>query len=114
MTPAFPSPRAAWISVAVLFVYSVFAMVDRQIMTMLVDPIRRDLGISDVDIPFGAVFRTAVNGHILKASLTNWSRMWGYIACSSVSRVIHLFELLKTGPRAAGFAVLTLITSLTH
>lgn len=49
MTASFPAPRTAWTIVAVLFVYSVFAMVDRQIMAMLVDPIRRDLGISDVE-----------------------------------------------------------------
>lgn len=44
------SGRTAWLTVAILFVFSVFAMVDRQIMTMLVDPIRKDLGISDVQI----------------------------------------------------------------
>jgi MFS family permease len=43
-----PARGRAWATVAVLFIFYIFAMVDRQVMTMLVDPIRRELGISDV------------------------------------------------------------------
>jgi MFS family permease len=45
---AYPSARVAWGTVFVLFVFYIFAMVDRQVMTMLVDPIRHELNLSDV------------------------------------------------------------------
>jgi MFS family permease len=45
---AYPSARVAWGTVFVLFIFYIFAMVDRQVMTMLVDPIRHELNISDV------------------------------------------------------------------
>jgi len=45
--PASPSPRYAWYVVAVLTLIYVFSFIDRQILNLLVAPIRRDLGIGD-------------------------------------------------------------------
>jgi MFS family permease len=45
--PQWPSRRKAWTLVAVLMAAYTCAFVDRQILTLLVEPIRRDLGISD-------------------------------------------------------------------
>lgn len=42
-----PSPTLAWFAVAVLMVAYTSSFIDRQILTLLVDPIRRDLAISD-------------------------------------------------------------------
>src|ERR1700738_494887 len=39
-----------WFVVAVLTLVYVFSFIDRQILTMLVRPIRRDLGISDTQM----------------------------------------------------------------
>jgi len=47
---SYPSAPVAWGTVVILFVFYIFAMVDRQVMTMLVDPIRRDLKIGDVQV----------------------------------------------------------------
>jgi MFS family permease len=47
---ASPPARIGWTTVLILFVFYVFAMVDRQVMAMLVDPIRHDLNISDVKV----------------------------------------------------------------
>jgi len=46
----FPSPGYAWYVVAVLTIAYIVSFIDRQIMGFLVDPIRRDLGISDKQI----------------------------------------------------------------
>lgn len=42
-----PVPRLAWYAIAVLTLANISSFVDRQILTLLVGPIRRDLGISD-------------------------------------------------------------------
>lgn len=43
------SRARAWWGVGVLVVFYLFAFVDRQILALLVGPIRRDLGVSDVE-----------------------------------------------------------------
>lgn len=44
------SPRTAWTAVAVLLVLYALAMLDRQIIALLVQPIRADFGVSDFQI----------------------------------------------------------------
>lgn len=43
-------PVTAWGTVAILNVFYIFAMLDRQIVSMIVDPIKADLGLTDVQI----------------------------------------------------------------
>lgn len=46
-------PRAsisAWWTLSVLYVFHIFSFIDRQIITMLVNPIKADLGLSDTEI----------------------------------------------------------------
>lgn len=45
-----PPPAQGWYAVGVLIVVYLAALVDRQIMTLLVQPIRRDLGLSDTQL----------------------------------------------------------------
>jgi MFS family permease len=47
---AYPAPRYAWYVVAILMLANISAQVDRQILTLLVDPIKRDLLVSDTQI----------------------------------------------------------------
>jgi len=60
----YPAPRYAWYVVAVLMLANLSAQVDRQILALLVDPIKRDLQISDaqmgllVGLPFGLFYAT--------------------------------------------------------
>jgi MFS family permease len=51
-------PRAAWTAVFVFMVLYTFAYLDRQVLVLLVDPIRADLGITDFQISIlqGAAF----------------------------------------------------------
>jgi MFS family permease len=40
----------SWLAVLILLIIYVFGMIDRQVMTMMVDPIRKEMGISDVEV----------------------------------------------------------------
>jgi MFS family permease len=46
--PPFPAPRVAWYATGILAVLIWLSVLDRFIITLLVGPIKRDLGISDV------------------------------------------------------------------
>lgn len=46
----YPSPRVAWGAVAILFILGAVAFLDRQIISLMVDDIRRDLAISDFQV----------------------------------------------------------------
>lgn len=48
--PPYPRPAYAWYVVGVLFIAYTFSFIDRQIISLMVDPIRRDLQISDTQI----------------------------------------------------------------
>lgn len=58
MTPSAPSPRLrdaltagqAWYIVAVLTLANVSGFVDRQILSLLVEPLKRDLGVTDTQV----------------------------------------------------------------
>ena len=49
-TAPWPSPLRAWIVVGLLMVAYTSSFIDRQIMSLLVEPIRADLGITDKDV----------------------------------------------------------------
>ena len=61
---AWPSPGYAWYVVIVLFLCSIFSFLDRQILSLLVEEIRRDLGLSEVQVgwlqgaPFAIFYAT--------------------------------------------------------
>jgi MFS family permease len=50
VTTAYPRRSYAWIVVAILIATAVLSYTDRQVLSLLVDPIRGDLGISDTQI----------------------------------------------------------------
>lgn len=126
--PPLPSPRIAWLTVGILFVYSVFAMVDRQIMTMLVDPIRRDLGISDIQASLllglsFALFYTTIGlamGWLAdrmsrRALIAVSVALWGAAsaACGLASSFTELFlarMLVGVGEAALGPAAYSMIS----
>jgi MFS family permease len=49
-TDAFPPSRHAWYAVGILTLANVSAFIDRQVLGLLVAPIRRDLGITDTEM----------------------------------------------------------------
>ena len=50
MQTPWPAPRQAWYAVLVLMVAYLFSYIDRQILSMLVGPIRADLGLTDTEV----------------------------------------------------------------
>jgi MFS family permease len=47
---SYPTPFAAWYSVAVLMVMYIFSFIDRSTIALLVEPMKRDLQISDTQV----------------------------------------------------------------
>ncbi len=56
----YPAPNYAWYVVGVLTLFYIFSFIDRQILNLMVGPIRRDLGISDTQISLLMGFGFAV------------------------------------------------------
>ncbi len=60
-----PSPLRGWLVVGLLFLAAIIAYTDRQVLSLLVDPVRADLGLSDADLAllmgpaFAAVYGVA-------------------------------------------------------
>lgn len=50
MTASAGERRGAWISVAILALAYVLSYMDRQVLSLLIEPVRRDLGISDTEV----------------------------------------------------------------
>lgn len=46
----YPAPPMAWLTVAILFLLYILSLTDRNIMALMVGPIKRDLGLSDLQI----------------------------------------------------------------
>jgi MFS family permease len=104
--PAYPSPAWAWYTVAVLLCAYIFSFIDRQILNLLVAPVRRDLGITDTQmslligfsfalfysvlgLPFGRLADSVNRPRLIFAGMLIWSLMTG--GCGLVSSYWQLF-----------------------
>ncbi|GGI77091.1 MFS transporter [Polymorphobacter multimanifer] len=103
--PPYPSRPRAWGVVLILFATAVLAYTDRQVLSLLVDPIRADLGISDTQIslllgfafaliygiagiPLGFLADRSSRRNLIVAGVAIWSV--GTLACA----VAPSFEML--------------------
>ena len=101
-----PSLAYAWLVVAILMLAYVFSFVDRQILSLLVGPIRRDLGISDTQmslllgfsfavfytlmgIPLGRLADRTSRRGLIAAGLLVWSAMTAL--CGATKNYAQLF-----------------------
>ncbi|MBL8629221.1 MAG: MFS transporter, partial [Rhodospirillaceae bacterium] len=50
LSHSYPSPAKAWWAMVVLFLAYTLSFIDRTILALLVEPLRRDLGLSDTEI----------------------------------------------------------------
>ncbi len=108
---AYPPLGYAWYVVAVLTIAYIFAFVDRQILNLLVGPIRRDLRISDTQmsllmgfsfaifyslfgIPLGRLADSRSRRSIIAAGMILWSVL---TAACGVARSFWHFLLLRMG-----------------
>lgn len=103
---AFPRPGLAWFTVALLTMAYVLSFIDRQILSLLVAPIRRDLAISDTQmsllmgfsfavfytfcgIPLGRLADTASRRWIVTLGVAFWSAATA--ACGMAHHYWQLF-----------------------
>ena len=103
-----PYPRRgyAWTVVAILIGTAVLSYTDRQVLSLLVDPVRRDLGISDTEvslllgtafavvyglagIPFGLLADRVSRRNLIFAGVLVWSV--GTVACGCAQSFAQLF-----------------------
>src|SRR5450432_122986 len=94
---AYPRRPYAWAVVAILFATAILSYTDRQVLTLLVDPIRSDLGISDTQmslllgtafaviygiagVPLGFLADRASRRNLIFAGVIVWST--GTLACA--------------------------------
>jgi predicted MFS family arabinose efflux permease len=94
-----------WYALAVLFVVYVFNFIDRSILSILAEPIKRDMGLSDsqigfmggiafavfytfLGIPIARLADTGVRRNILAVCLAIWSGMTA--VCGYAQNFIHL------------------------
>ncbi|MDX2154285.1 MAG: MFS transporter [Bryobacteraceae bacterium] len=110
-TPPPADTRHSWYLVAILGVVSIFAFIDRQILSLLVQPVRRDLAISDTQmslllgfsfalfftlfaIPIGRLADRRSRRGVLAAGLAGWSFC---TAACGVARTFGQMMLLRMG-----------------
>jgi MFS family permease len=89
---AAPGPSARWASLGLLIVAAILSFVDRQIVSLLVGPIKADLGLTDVEIslvqglafalfyaiaalPFGMLVDRVSRRWVLALGIIGWSIM---------------------------------------
>ena len=109
--PPYPRPAYAWYVVGVLMVVYVFSFMDRQILGLLVGPIKRDLDISDTQLsylmglsfavfytffgmPMGRLADSVSRRGLIVAGLFAWSLMTA--GCGLATRYWQ-FLLLRMG-----------------
>ena len=87
-----PNPRYAWYVVAVLTLANTVSFIDRQILSLLVEPIRADLGLSDTQISllqgFAFVIFYSVMGIPIARLADSKNRKWVIIAGVTVWSVM--------------------------
>lgn len=126
--PPFPPIGYAWYVVGVLMIIYVFSFIDRQILSLLVGPIKRDLDISDFQmsllmgfsfalfytvfgLPIGRLADNTSRRGIIAVGLTVWSLMTA--GCGIVTRYWQFLIMrmgVGVGEAALGPSAFSLIT----
>jgi MFS family permease len=111
VAPSYPNVNYAWYSVGVLVVAYTFSFIDRQILSLLVGPMRRDLQITDTEVsllqgfifaifytlfglPIGRMVDSRSRVTIISLGIFFWSLMTGLCG---VARVYWQLLLFRTG-----------------
>jgi MFS family permease len=105
-TASYPSAARAWTSVFILFLTAVLAYTDRQVLSLLVDPVKHDLAINDTQIslllgtafaviygvagvPLGILADRRSRRNLILAGVAIWSV--GTLACAVAPSFAFLF-----------------------
>lgn len=123
-------PVAAWCSVGILLIFSLFSFLDRQIIALLVDPIKADLGLTDTQLgllqglafallyavaglPIGWAVDRYPRRIILFAGITIWSI--ASASCGLARNFWHMFTsriFVGVGEASMGPTAVSLISDL--
>lgn len=126
--PAHPRPAYAWTVVAILVLTAVLSYTDRQVLSLLVDPIRHDLGIGETEmglllgtafalvygvagLPLGWLADRSSRRNLIVAGVVVWSL--GTIACGLAASFTQLFcsrLVVGLGEAALAPAAISLIS----
>ena len=87
---AYPSTAWAWYTVAILLSAYIFSFIDRQILNLLVAPVRRDLGITDTEMSLLIGFSFAVFYSVLGLPFGRQQNVWRGV--TAVLQVTHESE----------------------
>jgi len=115
----YPSAKRAWLTVSILLLAYILSFIDRQILNLLVGPIRADLGISDTQmsllmglsfaifytiagIPLGRVADSKSRRGLIAAGVFFWSLMTA--ACGMAKQYWH-FVIFRIGVGAGEAAL---------
>ncbi len=71
--PVWPKPAVAWLGVGVLVIAFVFSIADRIIISLLVDPIKADLGLSDTQMGFMMGLAFAIFYALMGLPIGRWA-----------------------------------------
>lgn len=126
----YPTARSAWWTVAILFLAAIVSIIDRAIINIVVDPMRHDLGLVDlqisllqglafglfyatVGIPLGLVADRVSRRMLVTVGITVWSlaTVGGGFA-SSFGEMFLSRLLVGLGEAALGPAAVSLIADL--
>lgn len=125
---AYPPRRYSWYVVSVLTITYAVSFVDRQIMALMIEPIRRDLGISDTQvslliglafaifyvmlgIPFGRLADRYSRRAIIASGITIWCVMTAACGLARNYSQLFLFRLgVGVGEASLGPGALSLIS----
>ena len=70
LAETYPAPRVAWTVTAILTFGYLVSFIDRQILNLLVTPIKADLGVSDTQMGLWSAWPSA-------SSIPAWAWCWG-------------------------------------
>lgn len=107
----YPPPRQAWYVVGVLTLMYVFSFIDRQILNLLVQPIRRDLKINDTQMSllmgfsfavfytfFGILLGRWADGHSRRSLVAVGCIFWSLMTtCCGLARTFGEMLVLRMG-----------------
>ncbi|MBT8079398.1 MAG: MFS transporter [Gammaproteobacteria bacterium] len=102
----YPAPWYAWLTVAILFVAYIFSFIDRMILSLLVEPMKRDLSLTDTQfsllqgfafailytfagLPMGRLIDRTSRVRVIALGVAFWSLMT--TVCGMVSSYWQLF-----------------------
>ena len=93
----YPSERYAWYVVIILMIVYVFSFIDRQILSLLVDPIKSDLGLSDTQISYLGGFTFALFYTFFGIPIARWADSKNRIVLITVGLAVWSFFTMLCG-----------------